>query len=88
MELNAAVIITVTLGWVFELRLDKEPCFFLAFADGGGLGRFARLDFAAGKFPEAGERDARRALADQEPPFMLDDGDRDGGGHFQPGGFN
>ena len=58
-----------------EARLvDDDPQFLLQLPDQGLLGPFARLDLAAGKFPQARHRLACRTLRDQHAPVRIDQG--------------
>jgi hypothetical protein len=77
-EVDGGVVVGFGVRWVFEERFDLEAGFFEAFADGRLRGCFAGVDFAAGEFPIAGERDAGGTLADEEAAVVLDDGDGDG----------
>src|SRR5262249_35635083 len=60
--------------------VDADPELLLQFPDQGLLGPLARLDLAAGKFPEARHRLAGRALRDQHARVRIDEsasGDED-----------
>ncbi len=54
--------------------------FFLKFTMQGGLGGFAGLDFATGKFPQAAELFIRRTLREHDELATNDDGADDGHG--------
>ena len=51
------------------------PKFFVQFADQRGFRGFARLDLAARKFPQPGQRFARRALGQKHAAVDVDQGD-------------
>ena len=54
------------------VRLDNDSEFFVQFADQAFLRRFPRIDLAARKLPESGERLAFRALSQQHPAIGID----------------
>ena len=57
-------------------RRDIDAELLGELADQRRLGRLARMHLAAGKFPEPGERLARRTLGQQHPPVGVDQRDR------------
>ena len=57
--------------------LDGDPDFLGELADERRFRPLARLDLAAGKFPQAGERLALRPLRDQDASVDIDQGDGD-----------
>ena len=61
---------------------NRNAQFLVQFADQAGLRRLARLELAAGEFPEARQRLALRPLANQDAPVGVDQG---GGGDQQQG---
>jgi hypothetical protein len=81
------VLVLMQVSRITEERFDFDPCFFAAFADGGGFGGLAWFDLAAGEFPEASEGRAGGPLADEELAFVLDDGDGNRRGHPARAGF-
>ena len=56
------------------LLLDDDSQFLLQFPDQALLRLLAGFHFAAGKFPEAGHRLARRPLCDQHAAVGVDEG--------------
>ena len=52
--------------------LDVDSQFFGQFANQCGFGGFARLDLAAGEFPQARHRPALRPLLDQHTAISID----------------
>ena len=52
----------------------RDAQLLVQLADQAGLGRLARLDLAAGEFPQAGQLLALRPLADQHPAVDVDQG--------------
>ena len=52
---------------------DDDSQFLLQLPDQALFRTLMRLDLAAGKFPQAGHRPARRALSDQHAPIGIDE---------------
>ena len=52
--------------------VDLDAQLLLELADQRRLGQLARLDLAAGKFPQARHRPAGRALLQQDPALAVD----------------
>lgn len=60
-------------------HVQPDPQLLLDLANQCRLGRFTRLDFAAGEFPESGHRASGRPLLQQNPVRAVDKCDRDHG---------
>jgi hypothetical protein len=77
MELNSAMFVLLDVCAKGSGNFDGEPRLFQAFARGGLGRRLASFHLPAGKFPQAGQSNACRALTDQKPTAEFNDGHRD-----------